>query len=251
MSGNFCRTLCIVAGLLCCANSAEAITAAQRTEYLNIKKVASQVGKNSIERGRGPSEPVYFDICDPLSVFLGAYGFSSKLNRRLLDIAGWALNWEGLLHAFPPELWKAKFEEQENVLVAQAFAGQESDLNKASHNVADAAEAMRKKRNLKKIGRISAGTECGGGGLVPITIKSRPKGANIDLISEFDYALCQVDGKDPNKQQTCPAWRRVPSGGRVEVGGYYYVKASWKNASLRPTRMSLGESGDVEVAPDK
>jgi hypothetical protein len=70
-----------------------------------------------------------------------------------------------------------------------------------------------------------------------VKLKSSPDGANIRIIREFYYKLCQATGIQPYSDN-CNKWSVVAST-RDVPGGIYYYLVSWPNGHAECDRIEF------------
>jgi hypothetical protein len=168
---------------------------------------------------------------------------SSKKNRKLLDVAGYIIEWHYYFsHAgYPADVWQPQLEEIEKALLARAESESEHQLwNEArtrARPLVTVAEQYRHQSG-KKLPKMLYSSSCGAGGPVGVFLKSSPPGGAISIISQFEYELCALD-HDSSDMMSCNAWRRVKSDGKESISGIYYISVKWPDKTMPPTRYDL------------
>jgi hypothetical protein len=85
---------------------------------------------------------------------------------------------------------------------------------------------------------------CGGDYVGFVKIKGSPEGANIRLIREFYFKLCQATGIAPFSDR-CDKWSLITAT-RDVPGGVYYYQASWSNGPIECDRIEFTGAGGGE-----
>jgi hypothetical protein len=87
----------------------------------------------------------------------------------------------------------------------------------------------------------------------PYRFVTDPPGANVYLISEFSFRVCQLHLQDPYSKTDCRAWTNVPEGTVRKVNGIYNYSAEWPDGARHRDRATLEYVGfdttDVVIKP--
>jgi hypothetical protein len=228
--------------------SSQSSRPADMTSYLKIKAVVEKLAQEN-KYPLGSQGDLKTAFCDPLSVPFDATHLSTPQNRDLLDVAGAVLFWRTNLSdaGYPSTFWEPVLLKIESAAVDKVGSGIDED--KLLDYLQSDGETLFKL--IKQYNSTPAGKnlpppsdmgECGAGGPVDIYLATSPAGGAISVISEFEYELCALDLNSGNDMSSCSAWRRVNSDGKLSVSGIYYIKVSWGDKDMPPTKYDFDDA---------
>lgn len=98
------------------------------------------------------------------------------------------------------------------------------------------------------------GLECGAGE-VPVFVKSSPDNAKIEIISDYDWRVCEALNLDPWDTKKCLGWSRVATNPIYLSGKYNYI-ATWSDEHKEESDFELTFSAEpncqiLEVSKNK
>jgi hypothetical protein len=234
--------------------------------YVKIKTIAANYPTSNDNLNvfwRGKREGSYTDdlisgvsihICDTPSIAIGVLPSEKGSDRDLFDIAGTVLYWKLLFNEarIPEDAWGPPLQDVEKAMIvqmvpkaAQSGSGTGVVPIKADSDIFEQAEkylvkylAADRARHHRRVPKITDEHGCGAGGPVDVHFRTSPPGGHINIISEFSYKACQLDGTQDDIAK-CTNWRRAKQ--TESVSGYYYVFGVWGDDAIKPYRVNLND----------
>jgi hypothetical protein len=207
----------------------------------------------------------HFDLlyCDKGSMYLMDYNVKEKLLPTMADLAFEVVTLKTSLKklGYPSELWSSAIDKQESLKLAniegEAKEYQHDALMKGIlltptfrrellHNLNEYRLAH---RNLRLATVVTEGG-CGAGE-VAVKISTRPPGAQVMYISQFQHDLCKAQHLDPDDFKQCDHWQEAHEDLSSDMAGEYVYVAKWSDGAVRHGTISIEAKNNNKVTLTK